>query len=206
MIEDTPRHHRAAPVKARAALPAGLTTLRLLLAPVVLLCASGPAPGWVFVAILTAALLTDIFDGVIARRLGVATPALRRYDSIVDTVFHCAVFYAVWLLHPDLVRAHAPWLWTLLGLEILRYIVDWAKFGREASYHMWSAKAWGAVLFATLVAILGFGFSGPLMPLAIGLGILTDLEGLTASLILPVWMHDVPSVVHAWRERVKFEA
>jgi CDP-diacylglycerol--glycerol-3-phosphate 3-phosphatidyltransferase len=189
----------------RGSIPAALTTLRLLLTPFVILAALRSAPGWVFVAFLVAAFLSDIFDGVIARKLGVATAALRRYDSITDTVLHCALFYAVWLRHPELVAPYALPLSILLGLEILRYLVDWAKFGREASYHMWSAKTWGAILFITLVAILGFDWAGPLLPLAIWLGILTDLEGLAASIILPVWTHDVPSIVHAYRIRMERE-
>jgi CDP-diacylglycerol--glycerol-3-phosphate 3-phosphatidyltransferase len=33
------------------------------------------------------------------------------------------------------------------------------------------------------------------------LGIVSDLEGLAVSLVLPEWRHDVPSLVHAWRLR-----
>ncbi|HOY97688.1 MAG TPA: CDP-alcohol phosphatidyltransferase family protein, partial [Catalimonadaceae bacterium] len=39
------------------------------------------------IVILTTGLLTDIFDGIIARRLNVSTQTLRRLDSTVDQVF-----------------------------------------------------------------------------------------------------------------------
>jgi len=43
------------------------------------------------VAAMTIGLLSDIFDGIIARRLGVATPSLRRLDSQTDAAFWLAV-------------------------------------------------------------------------------------------------------------------
>jgi hypothetical protein len=71
------------------------------------------------------------------------------------------------------------------------------KFGREASYHMWSARLWGITLFAAFLALLGFG-TPVLVPVAIAVGVIADLEGLAASMILREWTHDVPSVFHVW--------
>ena len=62
-------------------LPFALTTLRLLLGPIALACAGMGAARLVFVPILVCGTLSDIFDGVLARRFGIATPALRRYDT-----------------------------------------------------------------------------------------------------------------------------
>ena len=59
-------------------VPLALTALRALLAPVVvalaLLLPSRPA----FAACLVVAFLSDLFDGIAARRLGVATPEIGR--------------------------------------------------------------------------------------------------------------------------------
>jgi hypothetical protein len=91
---------------------------------------------------LRVALITDIFDGIVARRLAVETTALRRYDSVDDTVFYLAVAFAIWKLFPEVIKREAALLTALVGLECARYLVDWVKFKREASYHMWSSKAW----------------------------------------------------------------
>lgn len=153
------------------------------------------------VVLCLVALASDYGDGALARRQGLDTPAVRRLDSATDTAFFLCAAYAAWLLHADLLR---PWWWmagAIVALEAARYAFDFVKFRREAAYHAWSAKAWGLSLFAALVALLGFGRAIPLVPLALGVGIVADAEGLAISCILPVWTHDVKTVVHALRLR-----
>ncbi len=185
----------------RRALVLALTGLRLVLGPVLVWMAVRGAAGAWAVAVVVLAFASDYFDGVLARRFGVATAGLRRLDSATDTVFFLCAAWAAWRLHADLL---APYLWMVLAvvaLELARYALDLAKFGREAAYHAWSAKVWGLSLFVALAALLGFGSAVPWVPLALGLGIVADVEGLVMSLVLPRWTHDVKSLVHAWRIR-----
>ncbi len=180
-------------------IPVSLTALRALLAPVVLVA------GWrwpehaLFGACLVVAFLSDVFDGIVARRLGVATATVRRLDSIADTLFYVAVTVVAWHLQPAFIRAHAPAIAVLAGLELLRYAFDWLKFRREAAYHMWSSKAWGLSLFIGFFALLALGQAGVLAAIPIYVGIACDLEGLAISAILREWRADVPSFVHALR-------
>ena len=165
------------------------------------------AGGAVFLALLiTAACLvtafvSDVLDGIIARRLKVATPALRRFDSLADSLFYLAAVFCAWHLYPEVIRAHQLALGALFGLEIARLLFDIAKFGREASYHMWSSKLWGISLFLAFLSLLACGQSGLAISFAIYLGIAADIEGLAISIVLRRWRTDVPSLVHAWRER-----
>ena len=188
-------------MNALRSLPWALVWLRLLLAPAMLLLARYWPEPLAFGACLVLAFLSDIFDGVLARRWGSVTPALRRVDSLVDTLFCLAALGAVWIRHPETVRDAAVLLGVLLALEALRYVVDWAKFGREASYHMWSARLWAAVLYTAFFMVLVEGQGGAWVTAALLLGIVSDLEGLAVSLLLPEWRHDVPSLVHALRLR-----
>jgi len=174
-----------------------LTTLRLLLAPTLLwITRDRTAGGW-YVACCLVALVSDIIDGMIARRGGVDTAGLRRYDSTADTVFYLAAAWTVWRVHPEVVRTYWPGVAVVVVLELTRYVVDVRKFGREASYHAWTAKAWGLSLAAALVAVMGFGDAVPWMAITIALGIIADVEGLAISWILPSWHHDVKSLWHA---------
>jgi len=183
-----------------ARLPLALTALRAGLAPVVVaLALAWPAPR-AFGACLVVAFLSDVFDGVVARRLGVATPGLRRLDSIADSVFYVAALFAAWHLHPDAIRAHVAPLLALAALELVRYAFDLRKFGREASYHMWSSKLWGVALFVAFFALLAFG-EARAVPAAIWIGIAADLEGLAISATLRAWRTDVPTLWHARRLR-----
>jgi phosphatidylglycerophosphate synthase len=182
-------------------VPVLLTGLRALLAPVVvLLSLYAPWPE-AFAASLIVAFLSDVFDGVLARRLGVATANLRRLDSAADTLFYAACVFAAWQLYPAAITQRLVPLSVLAVLEALRYVVDFAKFKREASYHMWSSKVWGIALFVGFFSLLVLGASGAAVSLAIYVGIIADLEGLAISVLLPRWQADVPSFVHALRER-----
>jgi CDP-diacylglycerol--glycerol-3-phosphate 3-phosphatidyltransferase len=154
-----------------------------------------------FIVCLSLALISDILDGILARRFGVNSAAMRRYDSTADTIFYLSAVYAVWALYPEALKANQTGLLFLLGLELTRYAVDFLKFGRETSYHMWSAKLWNLTMFAAFVALLGLGFSGWLLTAAIYVGIASDLEGLIATMLLPKWRHDVPTAWHAYRIR-----
>lgn len=78
--------------------PFALTTLRLLLGPATLLCALVGIDRWIYLPLLVLGTLSDIVDGMIARRLGVATPALRRYDSVADIIDCVFVLAALWLV------------------------------------------------------------------------------------------------------------
>jgi len=178
-----------------------LTGLRLVLGPVLVFMAVRGVAGAPAVLVVLAAFGSDYFDGVLARRCGVDSAAVRRFDSATDTVFFVCAAWAAWVLHADLLRPWLPLVWAVVVLEVARYLFDWVKFRREAAYHAWSAKGWGLALFAALIVLLGWGRAWPLVPLALGVGVLADLEGLAISALLPVWTHDVPSVWHAWRIR-----
>ena len=178
-----------------------MTALRALLAPVVVVLALVEPVPWAFGACLVAAFVSDVFDGIAARRLGVATPALRRLDSIADSIFYVAALFAAWHLHAAAIRENAFALLVLFLLEAARYAFDLRKFGKEASYHMWSSKLWGVALFAGFFALLVFGEDRVAVPAAIWIGIVADLEGLAISVTLREWRTDVPTIWHARRVR-----
>ena len=193
-IEDTRRRRRF----AAAAL--ALTLVRLALAPVFVAIAATRHAGVLAVALLVAGFVSDVFDGVVARRGGVATASLRRLDSSVDTVFYLCVAWAAWRIAPEPLRANRWGVAAVLATMALNYVVEWLRFRREASYHARSARLFGLVLFLALAWLLATR-SGALIPAAVVCGLVSHVENLAITLVLPRWHHDVPSVVHAWRIR-----
>lgn len=179
----------------------GLTVLRLLLAPVLVWLVYADASGVVFASVVLTAFVSDYFDGVIARRLGVASAELRHFDSRADLVFYATAAWAVWRIHPDVVRSVAIPALIVVGLDVVRHIFDFAKFGRDVAYHAWSSKVWGLSLALALVLLMGFGVSQPFVGTTIVLGLIAQIEGLLISVALPVWTHDVPTLIHALRIR-----
>ena len=182
-------------------VPMGLTVLRLLVAPVLVWLVYARAPGLVFAGVVLVAFVSDYFDGVIARRLGVASAELRHFDSRADLVFYATAAWAVWRLHPDVVRSVAIPALVIVGLDVVRHVFDFAKFGRDVAYHAWSSKVWGLSLALALVLLMGFGVSQPFIGITVILGLIAQIEGLLISVALPVWTHDVPTLIHALRIR-----
>jgi len=181
--------------------PLLLTLLRAVLAPVVVLLALFAPLPVAFAACLSLAAVSDYFDGAIARHFAIVTPGLRRLDSLADLLFFLAALFALWWLYPGVLADHAGALAVLIALGLLRYVVSYAKFGREASYHLWSSKVWGFALFLGFYALLVLQSDGVWITLVLCLGILAALEDLAVSLVLREWRTDVPTLVHALRLR-----
>jgi CDP-diacylglycerol--glycerol-3-phosphate 3-phosphatidyltransferase len=177
-----------------------ITLLRLALAPTLVLLARARAPGWLLACALVAGFVSDVVDGMVARRALAVTPFLRRLDSSVDTVFYLGVAYAAWLLYPEALRRLALPIGVVIAGEACNYVAALVRFRREASYHALSARLWGLLLFLALLLLLGTG-SGVLLPFALAAGIVAELDTLAITMTLPAWRHDVPSVWHAWRIR-----
>jgi len=182
-------------------LPASLTALRAALAPTLLVITYAGASHFAFGLCLAVAFLSDVFDGILARRLNVATARLRRLDSATDTLFYLVALGCVWHLHREALQSRAGALLALAALEAVRYAFDWIKFRREASYHMWSSKLWGMALFVAFFSLLALGSDNAAIGLAVYIGICADLEGLAISLVLERWQTDVPTLIHALARR-----
>ncbi|HEV3458252.1 MAG TPA: CDP-alcohol phosphatidyltransferase family protein [Thermoanaerobaculia bacterium] len=182
-------------------LPVGLVVLRGLLGPMILVaCLQGWSSSWT-IGMLAVAFVSDVLDGVVARRLEVATARLRLADSLTDTFFYLCVAIGCFLAYPEVWRRYKAGVLLIAVLEAGRWIFDLVKFGKVASYHMWSAKLWGITLFLGFGEVLARGAAGLLFAAAVGVGVVTEVEGLMASVLLPTWRHDVASVWHAWTLR-----
>ncbi|MFN2635566.1 MAG: CDP-alcohol phosphatidyltransferase family protein [Gemmatimonadaceae bacterium] len=184
-------------------VPYALTLLRLFLAPVLVALVYLGAPGISFAGVIIVAFVSDVFDGVIARRLSVATEELRHLDSRVDLVFYATAAWTVWKLHPLVVKSIAIPALIVIGLDVIRHVFDFIKFGRDAAYHAWSSKVWGLTLASALILVTGFGVVQPFVGATVVLGLIAQVEGLLISIILPIWTHDVPTVAHALKLRNK---
>ena len=177
-----------------------LTLLRLALAPVVVTLGLTRNGGTAVAVLLVIGFLSDVFDGVVARRTGTATPILRRLDSTVDTVFYLGIAAAAWMLHRGEIRPLLPLILLVIATELGTNALCWLRFRREASYHAWSARMFGLALFAALLMLFAAGSPALLLP-AIVVGLLSHLENAAITLVLPEWRYDVRSLFVAWQIR-----
>ena len=178
--------------------PQLLILFRAICAPAIFVLACFGWPGTILAGVLVAGFLSDVFDGVIARQMGAATPALRYADTVVDTVFYATAAAALAIAVPGAFEGAWPPLVALVTIHVSRMTFELTKYGRIASYHMWSSKALGILI----VVALADGFitgANPFVAWALWWGIVNELEGFATSAILPAWVPDVPSVLHAYR-------
>ena len=182
-------------------LPWFMAATRAALGPILILGQASQWSGAALASLILTALLSDIFDGILARRWHCDTPAVRLFDSMADTAFYLCTAIALWLRYPHLLKSHAFLFTALLTLEAVRFLYDFAKFGKPSSYHSYLAKTWGLVLAIAVIIAFLTPHADSLISAALLLGILCDLEGLTMSLILPAWHRDVKTLATAFKIR-----
>jgi CDP-diacylglycerol--glycerol-3-phosphate 3-phosphatidyltransferase len=181
-----------------ARIPWLLIAFRLLLGPLTVLAALNGVRGFWLAAALGAGIFSDIIDGRLARRIGSFEQRLRIADSWVDTAFFLCMAGTAWVAHGDVLRAHGGMLTLMFGLYALSLIVPYIKFKRMPAYHAYSAKAAGLALLAAGAWLFFTGQGGWVLNAAIGVAILSHLDRLAISFLLPEWRTDVAGF---WKAR-----
>jgi CDP-diacylglycerol--glycerol-3-phosphate 3-phosphatidyltransferase len=184
-------------------IPWLLVLSRIVLAPVAIWLAIAHVSNLIWMGQFAFAALSDWLDGKLARRWGTSTPGLRQADSIADTVYVLAIMISLWCSHQPVIYAHRWGIGLVIALEFLRYPLDWWRFGRGASYHAWSAKLFGVSILVAVTTIMVFDFAGPFLWIALCIGVVSELEGIVISLILPRWTHDVKGIKMALALRAR---
>lgn len=180
-------------------LPITLIYSRLIIGLTIILLSFNQIENYKFVAVLllSIGLLTDIFDGIIARRLNVSSETLRRLDSTIDQIFFISFAIATYIQCPEFFRLNWLKLTTLFGFEAVTYIICFLKFKKEIATHSIGAKIWTLFLFGTLVQIILQCQSIILFNICFWVGLLTRLEIIAIILTLKKWTNDVPTIFHS---------
>lgn len=184
-------------------MPYILIAIRFILAPIILLSAYflGEDSQFLILGLMYFGLLTDIFDGIIARKAGVSSEKLRRLDSQTDLIFWLSLGFAAYFLHAEIIKNEWKGIALLFIMEGLCYIISWLKFGKETCTHAWLSKLWGLSLLLALTYLIGMQKAGWTFTFTIILGFISHLDVILIILILPKWQYDVPSSYHAWKIR-----
>lgn len=180
-------------------VPWALVIFRLLAGPAIVgLCLMARAFAPVSATALVAlGVLSDIFDGVIARQTGSVTPRLRLWDSRTDVVFWLSVAIAVHLLYPTI--WHTTWIMlAVLGtMEATTHVISYVRFRREASTHHILSKIFCLFLWALVSQLFLTGATGWLFWLTLAVGVVSQAEAMAIMLIVPQWQVDVKSLAAA---------
>lgn len=149
------------------------------------------------VAIILWAILSDIFDGIIARRLKVSNERLRRMDSSIDQIFWILTMIAAIIICPDFFKTHYAKIGIVLVLEAVSYLISYIRFRKEVATHAILSKIWTLAITGTLIQIVLTCNSVILFNIWFYLGIVTRIEIIAILFILKEWTNDVPGIYQA---------
>jgi CDP-diacylglycerol--glycerol-3-phosphate 3-phosphatidyltransferase len=151
-----------------------------------------------FLALFVCALLTDLADGYLARRLGQESDLGARLDSWGDFALYMTTPVCAWMLWPELVVREAPYVATVVASFSLPIFAGLVRYRRLTSYHTWGAKL-SAVLMGISTFLLFAG--GPAWPFRFSTAVLvvTQIEEISITVVLSEWRSNVPSLWHALR-------
>ena len=180
--------------------PYALILFRFLCAPVILNLGYFYHTKYttLIVVLLFLGLLSDVLDGIIARKQNISSAKMRRLDSQTDMIFWLSAGFTAWFIWPQTISENSFVIWILLGMEGSCYLVSILKFGRETCTHAYLSKFWGITLLAAFTDLILNGNAGFLFYFCLCAGIISHLDRILITLILPKWQHDVPSAYHAY--------
>lgn len=153
-----------------------------------------------FAWLVLALLISDWIDGKLAILLNQRTTFGARLDSTADSAMYGAMLFGAIWLESAFVRRQWAWFAAALGSYALTTAAGLSKYHRVPSYHTRAAKtSW---LLVGIAAFTVFA-QGPVWPFRVAMAVVvvTNLEALAMTLILPDWHADIPSLFHAWQLR-----
>jgi CDP-diacylglycerol--glycerol-3-phosphate 3-phosphatidyltransferase len=180
-------------------VPNMLSAARALAVPVLLVLALLEREA-AFTWVLIPALLSDIFDGLIARVFALESRLGAILDSVADSLMMLVSVYGIWVFHAAVLREHAWLCGTAAGLWLLEDVLALLRYRRLSSFHTYLSKIVANLLGLFIGWLFLFGFEPWLLYLAAGLSIVASLEELTLLWLLPQWRADVRGVLWVLRE------
>ncbi len=150
---------------------------------------------WI-VALMLGGIVSDFFDGVLARKWGVSSEKLRIWDSNADQVFWLSAIACIFLINATFLKSNLIIIGVVIGLEALTYLVSFVRFKKPIATHSILAKLWTATLLLFLIDLCLNHESFWLYWICIGLGLVSRIEILLKILSLKKWTTDVPSFFH----------
>ena len=181
-------------------VPNVLSGARALAVPVLLVLAF-EEQRVAFTWVLIPALLSDVFDGWIARAFGLESKLGATLDSVADSLMLFVSVYGIWVFHPEVIREHAWLCGTAVGLWALEDVLALARYGRLSSFHTYLSKVVANLLGFFIGWLFLFGFEPWMLYLAAGTSIVASLEELALLRVLPKWRADVRGLWWVLRER-----
>lgn len=176
-----------------------LSAFRILCVPVLLALAWSQATT-LFCALFALGLISDVLDGILARRLGQESELGARLDQWGDFALWSSLPFSAWWLWPEIVGREAPYVVLALVCLLLPTAIAYAKYREVPGYHTRTAKLSAVLMGVAVPLLLLFDVAWPFR-LAALFGVVSAIDELGITYLLPECRHDVASVFAAARLR-----
>lgn len=179
----------------------GITWVRVIAFPFLLLLIYFDRQD-IFKWVLGLCFFTDLIDGVLARKLKVASVFGTRLDSIGDDLTILAGVLGVWFFKQEFLYEQRWTIGTMLVLFLVQTIMALLRYGRITSFHTFLAKL-AALLQGVFLLLLFFTQSPfyPLFYLAALVTVLELLEEIVLVVMLKEWRANVRGIFWVRRNR-----
>ena len=131
-------------------IPNRITTLRLIMVPILWVLALGNRPVAVGVGLAFCGF-SDWLDGFLARRLNQRSPSGAKYDSIVDQLLLISTVIWVTMLRRELFQENLVAVIVALSIYLLSLAVGLIKFRRVANLHLLLSRITAYVMYVMLI-------------------------------------------------------
>ena len=157
--------------------------------------AAGP-----FLTLFALGLLSDVLDGMLARRLGQESEFGARLDQWADFALWVSFPLGAWWLWPEIVRREALYVILAVVCLLLPTAIAYARYREVPGYHTWAAKLDSVLMGIGVPVLLLFDIAGPFRFAALFL-LVCAVDEIAITVLLRECRHDVPSAFHAARLR-----
>jgi len=96
--------------------------------------------------------MTDMFDGMIARRFNMKTEIGKQLDSIADLFFFLSSAYFIHVLYTDYLKPNMPLFFIFMSIFVLSFIVSYIRCGKVILLHTFLAKLNAVLVYFLVIA------------------------------------------------------
>lgn len=176
-----------------------VSSLRLLMAPLLFVFAFLQLEYWFFGALIFSGL-TDVLDGYLARKLNLISALGAHLDSWGDFAIYSTMAICAWILWPEVTQRELTHYAMILFSFLLPAWAGLVKFGKVTGYHTWSVKVAVLATFAGYIALYT-GLADWPFALASWLCVIAAIEEILITVVLRQERTDVRTLSAAWRTR-----
>jgi len=155
---------------------------------------------WVFFGLFLFLTFTDFVDGKLARYLHQKSTLGAYVDSFADLSMYSMTVLGLWWMQHEALQPQLPWIIAAAASYGLHVLVALVKFGRVPSYHSWGAQCGWFTILVTVILLMTTPWVWPVW-VAGTVVILTNLDGVLITLLLPESRQNVGSSIEVWRAK-----